>query len=127
MSQSAPPKPPPPTFATFFAQVDEGRLAATATEELEKLVAELRVLAQAPGSKPRGRVSLTFELEAVSGAQLVNVTAEVKVKMPRRPKVQSTFWPTKQNCLSAMNPQQLEIPGVDVTSLGASGLRVVGS
>lgn len=117
MSSSVPPaKEPPQTFITFLEAVDDGRLSADCTEQLEKLVAELRSLAQIQGMKPRGRIEVRIGIEALPGGALMSVVYDVKTKMPPRPKAPSTFWPTKYNCLSPVNPAQLTMPGLDVTS-----------
>lgn len=116
---------PPPTFLTFLSQVDEGRLASNATEELEVLVRELRALAAIVGIKPKGKIRIEMSIEALANG-LMNVSGDIKLTMPRRPKSTSTFWTTKENCLSAVNPSQLAIPGIDVvTNGGRAGVRVV--
>ena len=125
MSTTAVPKPPAQTFLTFVEAVDDGRLAAEATERLEGLVGELRAIAQMNGMKPRGRITIEINVEALPGGTLMSVIGDVKVKMPRRPKAASTFWPTKYNCLSPMNPDQLAIPGIDVSSPRAGELRAL--
>lgn len=127
MSTPAPPKPTEPTFTflTFLAELDEGRFAYDLTEHLEGVVAECRALAQVQGAKPRGALTITINLEGLPGGQLLSVSGAVKVKKPHRPKAPSTFWPTKHNGLSAQNPDQLKIPGMDVTGAGKSALAVV--
>lgn len=109
-------KAPPPTFTTFFTQVDDGRLAANATEELEVLIRELRNVAQIANTKPPGRIVLTISIAALPGGEMMNVVGAIKVAMPTRPKAQSIFWRTKENCLSAANPAQREIDFKDVST-----------
>lgn len=109
------PSAPRPTFLTFLEAVNHGRLAANSTEELEVLVRELRALAQVPNMKPKGKIRIELSIEALPNG-LMDVIGDVKLTMPRRPKERSAFWPTRENCLSAVNPAQLGIPGLDVTA-----------
>lgn len=127
MSATAPPKPPEPptTFLTFLAELDEGRFAYDLTEKLEGLVAECRALAQMQGTKPKGSLTIEIKLEGLPGGKLLSVSGSMKTKQPTRPKAPATFWPTKHNGLSAQNPDQLKIPGMDVTGAGARALTVV--
>ena len=108
-------KVPRPTFLTFLSQVEDGVLAANATEELETLVRELRSLSQVANTKPVGSITITLRIAALPGGEMMNVVGESKVKLPRRPKTHSLFWRTKEDCLAAQSPHQLGIPGLDVT------------
>ena len=109
-------KSPQPTYASFLSQVDEGRLAADATEELTVLTRELRAIAQIPNTKPKGSITITIKIAAMPGGEMMNVIGDVKIKMPTRPKAQSIFWRTKENGLTVQNPTQREIEFVDVST-----------
>lgn len=119
------PKEPEVTFLTFLSELDEGRFAYDLTEHLEGLVAECRALSQIQGTKPRGTLTITISLEGLPGGKLLSVAGTTKVKKPTRPRAPATFWPTKHNGLSAQNPDQLKIPGIDVTGAGGRAIHVV--
>lgn len=130
MSQSpAPPTPPAkaapgPTFLTFLSQVDEGRLAGNATEELELLVSELRAVAMIQGAKPKGSITIEIKIDAISPG-MMEVVGQIKRRMPKRPQGRTPFWPTKSNGLAAADPAQLRIEGIDVATQGRDSVRVV--
>lgn len=105
----------PATFLTLLEQVEAGRLASDATENLETLVRECRTLAQIPNTKPVGSITITLKVAALPGGEMMNVVGDVKVKLPRRPKAQEVFWRTKQDCLAPQDPKQMQLPGLDVT------------
>lgn len=133
---SAPPTPPSststpaarepgPTFSTFLAEIDEGRLAAQATEELEVLVGQLHRVSQIPNTKAKGSITITIAIASEAGGKLMSVTPEIKVKIPKPPKATSSFWRTKQNMLAANPPSQLGIPFEDVSSAKKGDVQIV--
>lgn len=126
MSAPVAPKPPAPgpTFLSFIAQVDEGRLAANATEELELLVAELRAVALIQGAKPKGSITIELRIDAISPG-MMEVVGQIKRRMPKRPQGRTPFWPTKSNGLAAADPAQLRIEGIDVATQGRDAVRMV--
>lgn len=100
-------------FLTFLEQIDEGRLASTADEECAVLVRELRRQAQIVGLKPKGKLTITLAFEA--NTSVVDVSGEVKLTMPRQPRARSSFFPTRENRLAAVDPAQLGMQFRDVS------------
>lgn len=102
---------------TFLEEVDEGRLAANATDELAVLVREIHALSRIEGLKPKGK--LRIEITVQSNKTVMDVIGEVKTVMPRRPRSGSSFFRTRDNQLSAVNPAQLGIEFRDVQDVPA--------
>ena len=98
---------------TFLEEIDEGRLAANATDELAVLVREIHSLSKIEGLKPKGR--LTIEITIMSNKTVMDVVGEVKTRLPRRPRSGSSFFRTRDNQLSAVNPAQLGMEFRDVS------------
>lgn len=107
----------PRNFLTFLEEVDEGRLAANATDELAVLVREIHALSRIEGLKPKGK--LRIEITVQSNKTVMDVIGEVKTVMPRRPRSGSSFFRTRDNQLSAVNPAQLGIEFRDVQDVPA--------
>lgn len=114
------PQPKPVTFADFFSQIGDGRTASDATDQLQVLVRELKHLALATGGKPKGKLRLEIDILANGG--VMDVTAEIKTTMPKPPRERTVFFPTRENSLSAANPQQIGMEFKDVSTRPVSRL-----
>lgn len=120
-----PTREPGPTFIGFLQQIDEGRMVASATEEMEVLIENLKRIAQIPNTKPKGKLTIEISIAAAPGGEIMAVTPDIKVKMPKPPKATSQFWRTKQNMLSAVSPAQIGMEFQDVSSARKGDVTIV--
>ncbi|MFO1156642.1 MAG: hypothetical protein U1E43_07695 [Rhodospirillales bacterium] len=100
-------------FATFLGAVEDGRLADDLTEALAAIVADLADHARELGGRPSARLAITLDFKL--DRELVEVSAELKTTLPKRPRGRSVFWPTPDNHLSRHNPRQHKLPLRDVS------------
>lgn len=112
------------SFADFLRQVEDGGLAADLTDELQKLVADLRQLEQAQGGKPEGKINLVISFKLDGG--VFEVRADVAAKVPRPTRMRSLFYATPDNRLTANNPRQLDF-GLKVKDVSTTAVRDVHS
>jgi hypothetical protein len=86
-------------------QVRNGNLVFELSQEMERLVESVR------DTRKGGTVTLKLEIKPLkAGSEALNVSGEVKAKLPRRDQEVSIFYPTRDNTLSRKDPRQMNLP-----------------
>lgn len=110
MSISTTPTPAPagpPRFTDFLAQVEDGRLATKASEELATLVKELKSRVENAGPKHKAKLTVTVTFDA--DGSLITVGGDVDVKIPKLRRQKSIMYFVGPNGLSVNNPRQQDL------------------
>lgn len=102
----------PRSFATFLAEVEDGRLHHDLSEGLVELVTALVDQARTAGGKPRAtlQINMAFKIDR----DVVEVAGDFKLTKPKAERGRSIFWTTSDNRLSRLNPRQQQLPFRDV-------------
>ena len=124
-SASKPRREPPTTdFVDLLNAVENNAFATKCTEELQMLVREGSRIAEIPNTKPKGRITITFDVAFLANG-MTNVVAEVKVKPPKQPKSAHVFFRTKEDTLSPKHQQQMGLPFEDVSTPRPGTVEIV--
>lgn len=92
-------------FIQFMSAAEDGALLEELGERLRELVARMHQEAMSRGGKPKGSIGVTFDLKL--DGQIVEVSADVRVKEPKTERSRSIFYRLNDNGLSSNNPKQL--------------------
>lgn len=95
-------------------------------ECLDELTAEIGKLVAAVGDTGKaGQITLTIKLKPVGGGA-IEVTDDIKAKIPTLPKGSSVFFATPENNLVRNDPRQPELSGLkEVAAAPAAELKEV--
>lgn len=96
------------TIVAFLAEHRQGGLANEASEQL----AEVTEAARRLGKKGSLTITITVDPIKDNSAGLVNVSDEIKAKIPKEPTPGSTFFTDERGNLSRRDPRQPEITGL---------------
>lgn len=94
-------------FSTLLTGIEDGRLNADISMDLENLVRDLNERI-AMGVKGAGTVSITIKLLANQG--VIEVTGDYKIKAPKMPRGRSIFHIAGGKFLSRKDPRQGDLP-----------------
>jgi len=122
------PVPAATNFGQILAMCEEGRLDYQLSEDLRKLVHQLRAVAITNGGKARGKVTVTLDV-AVEGDHAM-VVGDYAVKLPKAKRPPSIAFMTDDGRLTPNRPNQHQFFGprsvspasnaiVDVTATSA--------
>lgn len=93
---------------------ESGDLNHELSEAQTDVVAYLNQLVMDQGGKPSASITLTLNYKLDSG--LMEITAGVTVKKPKRARAKGVYFCTPNNKLSKRDPRQLEMPLRDVNA-----------
>ena len=96
-----------------------------ASELYQELIARLNNHVQEHGGKPSGSITITLNFKLDSG--MMEITANVAAKMPKRIRSKNVYYCTPDNKLSKRDPRQLEMPFRDVNADVNTQTRVIGA
>lgn len=98
----------PRSFSVILAGLDDGSIHRELSEELHRVVTELRDRSTAEDRKLSGSLALTLKIDVRKG--VADVTADVVTKLPRRRREPTTVWVTKGGNLTTEVPRQEKLP-----------------
>ena len=98
----------PRSFGVILAGLDDGSIHQELSEQLHRVVTELRDRSVTEDRKLSGSLVLTLKLDVRKG--VADVTADVATKLPRRRREPTTVWVTKGGNLTTEVPRQEKLP-----------------
>jgi hypothetical protein len=102
-------------FSALIGQIDNGRLHADISSEIEDLVAEMQNVAGGHVAT-KGKISLSLDLKYDPKTGMFEIGGDYKVSSPKEPRGRSVFWATSQNVLTLDNPRQQQMFPRDVNT-----------
>lgn len=113
------------SFSRTIAVIADGQLNGDASEELHKLIRDLKAESALRHAPVKGTITLemTFNVEPHG---YVEVTPKIKTKMAERRRPKGVMWITPGGNLSEKNPRQQDLPLQDVGGRGEARDVVVG-
>lgn len=97
------------TFADLLRTLDNGGFLNECGDQVQEIVARLNDLAGDRSSAVKGSLTITIDFKLDKG--VFELTPELKVKLPKPPRMRSIAWATPDNHLSPTNPRQLSMFG----------------
>lgn len=98
----------------LLALHEMGDVNHEATELYREVIARLNQHVADHGGKPSGELNIKFKFKLDSG--MMEITADVTAKMPKRQRMKNVYFCTANNKLSRRDPRQLEMPLRDVNA-----------
>lgn len=103
------------TADQILAMPDAGEFLAQFMEDHQKLILDMHQAQMDQGGKVKGGFTITVDY-ALDRQLSMQVTAEAKIKAPKKPKASAALWTTADGMLTPQNPRQPSLPGIrDVT------------
>lgn len=96
---------PPNPFAALMGELSNGRVMIDLAEKMPLVIAAVK----RTGKKGSLTLTLTVKPDGKGEVQTVDISDEVKVKLPERDRRPTTFFITGENDLSRTDPNQTEI------------------
>ena len=94
---------------------DSGEFLAQFMDDHKQLILDMHQAQMDNGGKVKGRFVITVDY-ALDRQLSMTVTAEAKIKAPKKPKATAALWTTSDGMLTPQNPRQPSLPGIrDVT------------
>ena len=109
-----------PNFVGFLTELENGHFLRRLNDALPEVVSALH---DYTGKKtPTG--SITIKINLAKDDDVIEVTPEITLKVPKTPVNRTIFWSTPQNNLTRIDPRQSELPlkTVSVPSAAPRGL-----
>ncbi|OGR09707.1 MAG: hypothetical protein A2341_14960 [Deltaproteobacteria bacterium RIFOXYB12_FULL_58_9] len=103
------------TADQILAMPDSGEFLAQFMDDHKKLILDMHQAQMDQGGKVKGGFTITVDYTLDRQLSLI-VTAEAKIKAPKKPKASAALWTTADGMLTPQNPRQPSLPGIrDVT------------
>lgn len=97
-------------FHSLLSKLEGGALNEALSEMLNKAVKELSDACLDRGGTHKASITLTLNLEMNQKDKIVEITAEIKDKMPKAPRGRAgMFWCDSEGNLVRENPRQLTL------------------
>lgn len=94
------------SFSQFSSMCEGGKFNAHATAAYRHLLVQLKNHIIQTGAKTgKGRLTLTFDI-VLDREDNVDVLSDIKLSEPKPPKARTTFWMSKNDVLTQVNPNQ---------------------
>lgn len=104
----------PRNFGVFLAHMEEGAFVEDLSTELVRANVELAKHAEHNG-KAKGQITVVIDLNYQANGT-IDVTGELKVKLPKSRRSRTVFWDKGDGNLSNKNPKQESLPFRDVSA-----------
>lgn len=101
-------------ISQLLAMHESGDLNHEISELQHEMIAKLNQHVMDNGGKPSGSITITLNYKLDSG--LMEITANVGSKMPKRIRAKGVYFCTADNKLSKRDPRQIELPLRDVNA-----------
>lgn len=101
------------SFTRFMDLLDDGRAVPIISQQMQKLLVELKEQAEKNRTDKRGMLSLKLAFEVNEVGQ-VDVVYQVDTKAPSEKYGRSVYWLTEGANVTADNPKQQRLPLRDV-------------
>ncbi len=109
-------------FNTFMAGLDDGRLHADLSSELQDVNEKMTDLALDGAKKVKGKITITLDFLLEGGVW--EIKGEFTTKLPKPPRGRTVMWSTPAHNFTHKNPRQTELFR-DVNFAASEGMRVV--
>lgn len=100
-------------LTTLLDTLEDGRLRADLEQNLNEVIAALRAEVRLNGGIPTAALAVALSFKLEGGA--IEVKAETKMKLPKENRQRTILWPTVDNKLTKRNPNQQQLPFMDVS------------
>lgn len=99
------------TADQILAMPDNGDFLAQFMDQHRQLILDMHQAQMDQGGKVKGGFTITVDYMLDRQLSLT-VTAEAKIKAPKRPKATAALWTTADGMLTPQNPRQPSLPGI---------------
>lgn len=110
------------TADQILAMPDSGDFLAQFMADHQKLILEMHQAQMDQGGKVKGGFTITVDYTLDRQLSLA-VTAEAKIKLPKKPKASASLWITAEGMLTPQNPRQPSLPGIRDVTPGPQTMR----
>ncbi len=99
------------TADQILAMPDNGDFLGQFMDDHRQLILDMHQAQMEQGGKVKGGFTITVEY-TLDRQLSMTVTAEAKIKAPKKPKASAALWTTADGMLTPQNPRQPSLPGI---------------
>ena len=110
------------TADQILAMPDSGEFLSQFMADHQTLILAMHQAQMDQGGKVKGGFTITVDY-TLDRQLAMMVTAEAKIKSPKKPKASAALWTTADGLLTPQNPRQPSLPGIRDVTPAAQPLR----